>query len=375
MEIHLFTPKFRTEECLDGIRECLEKGWTGLGFKTVEIENAWKNYVGLPHAHFLNSNTSGLHLAVKILKEKYGWEDGDEVITTPITFVSTNHAILYGDLTPVFADVDEYLCIDPRSAESRIGPRTKAIMFVGIGGNAGRYAEIVELCRKRGLKLILDAAHMAGTQLNGRHIGHDADVVIYSFQAVKNMPTADSGMICFRDIEDDTKARKLSWLGINKDTYSRTINPGAYKWRYDVEEVGYKYHGNSIMAAIALVSLKYLDDDNAYRRELANRYRMNLSGKNGVSLVPIAPDAISSTHLFQVMVDNRDEIMVKLNSQGVYPGVHYVDNTQYHMFAHAQGSCPAAARVSAQVISLPLHLNLSIADVDRVCELLVQFAE
>ena len=105
MSIQLFVPSFRIDECLKGIRECLEKGWTGAGFKTVEFEEAWKEYAGLSHAHFLSSNTVGLHLALHVLKSKFGWADDDEVITTPLTFVSTNHAILHSRLRPVFADV------------------------------------------------------------------------------------------------------------------------------------------------------------------------------------------------------------------------------------------------------------------------------
>ena len=107
MAIQLFVPNFRVDECLDEIRECLEKGWTGLGFKTVEMENKWKEYTGLPHAHFLSSNTVGLHLALHMFKTEFGWADGDEVISTPLTFVSSNHAIVYTNLQPVFADVDE----------------------------------------------------------------------------------------------------------------------------------------------------------------------------------------------------------------------------------------------------------------------------
>jgi hypothetical protein len=113
--IQLFVPTFRIEECLAEVRECLEKGWTGIGFKTIAFETAWNEYTGLPHAHFLNSATAGLHLAMRLLKQRHEWADGDEVITTPLTFVSTNHAILYENLNPVFADVDEYLCLDPRT--------------------------------------------------------------------------------------------------------------------------------------------------------------------------------------------------------------------------------------------------------------------
>jgi dTDP-4-amino-4,6-dideoxygalactose transaminase len=368
--IQLFVPTFRIEECLAEIRECLEKGWTGLGFKTVRFEEAWKEYSELPHAHFLNSATAGLHLAVRLLKDRGGWSEGDEVITTPLSFVSTNHVILYEGLKPVFADVDDYLCLDPASVAERITPRTRAVMFVGLGGNAGRYEEIVSLCRERGLEVILDAAHMAGTRIGGRHVGGEADVAVFSFQAVKNLPTADAGMICFKDPALDGAARKWSWLGISKDTYARTLGSGAYKWHYDVEHVGFKYHGSSIMAAVGLVSLKYLDMDNAFRREVAAWYDEHLAGVPEISVVSVAPRCVSSRHLYQVRVGRRDEVMLALNEQQIYPGVHYRDNTVYPMYAHARGTCPRAHEISEQIISLPLHLRLRRADVRRVAEAL-----
>lgn len=373
MATQLFVPRFRVEECLAAIGECLEKGWTGLGYKTVAIEEAWMAYAQVEHAHYLNSNTAGLHLALEVFKSNGGWEDGDEVITTPLTFVSTNHAILYARLRPVFADVDDYLCLDPESIEARITPRTRAVMFVGMGGNTGQYEQVRELCRTRNLKLILDAAHMAGTRLRGRHVGSDADVTVFSFQAVKNLPTADSGMICFSDAKDDERARKLTWLGINKDTFARTASKGAYKWLYDVEEVGYKYHGNSIMAAIALVQLKYLDADNAYRRQLARWYASKLDGLDDVRLVPTAPGCETARHLFQIRVRNRDALMLALNEHDVFPGVHYRDNTEYRMYAYGRGTCPNATRASEEIISLPLHMSMTKADVDNVCGLIARY--
>ena len=120
MSIQVLKPKYHVEECLEQIRECLEIGWTGMGFKTVEFENEWKKYTGHENAHFLNSATVGLHLAVEILKQENGWNDGDEIITTPVTFVSTNHAILYENMKAVFADIDEYFCIDPDDVEQKI---------------------------------------------------------------------------------------------------------------------------------------------------------------------------------------------------------------------------------------------------------------
>jgi len=368
--IHLFVPTFRIEESLAEIRECLEKGWTGLGFKTVAFEAAWCEYTRLPHAHFLNSASAGLHLAFKLLKEADGWQPGDEVITTPLTFVATNHAILYEDLQPVFADVDDHLCLDPRSVAERITPRTRAVCFVGLGGNAGRYAEVRDLCRQRGLRLVLDAAHMAGTRTGGHHAGWDADAAVFSFQAVKNLPTADSGMICFAGAGLDAEVRKWTWLGINRDTYTRTLEGGTYKWLYDVEHVGYKYHGNSIMAGLGLVALKYLEEDNGYRRQLAAWYDDELAGAPGIERIPMAPGTTPSRHLYQVLVDDRDEVMVGLNRRGVFPGVHYRDNTLYRMYAFAAGTCPRASRASEQLISLPLHLRLGREEVRRVGEAL-----
>lgn len=364
--ISLFIPTFRVDECLAEIRICLEKGWTGLGFKTVEFEDAWRNYTGLPHAHFLNSATAGLQMAVTLLKEKYGWAAGDEIISTPLTFVSTNHVILQEGLRVVFADVDDHLTLDPASVAQRITPRTRAVMFVGMGGNTGRYAEIRQLCQENGLKLILDAAHMAGTRVAGRHVGHDADVTVFSFQAVKNLPTADSGMICFAEADLDEAVRKWSWLGINKDTYTRTSDTGSYKWYYDVENLGYKIHGNSIMAAIGLVQLRYLDQDNAFRRQLAVWYDAALGDDPRIGRVPVQAGCESSRHLYQVIVERRDEVMFALNQQNIFPGVHYRDNTLYRMYADAHGTCPRAQHYSDRLMSLPLHLRMMHDDVQRV---------
>lgn len=374
MAIQLFKPKYEIEECLMEIRDCLEKGWTGLGYKTVEFENAWKTYTGLPFAHYLNSSTMGLNLAVEILKEEYGWENGDEIITTPITFISTNHAILKSGLKAVFADIDDTMCLTPESVKEHITEKTRAVMYVGLGGNTGHYKEIVSLCEEYGIKLILDAAHMAGTRLYGEIPGNEAEVVVYSFQAVKNLPTADSGMICFKKGEFDEIVRKKSWLGINKDTYARTTNMGNYKWKYDVEYVGDKAHGNSIMAAIGLVQLKYLDRDNAYRRQLAEWYQRRLSKHpDKIKLVKIDEGCESSCHLFQIMVKNRDELMVYLNAAGIFPGVHYADNTNYRMYSYGQGTCPYAEYVSEHTISLPMNLYLSYEDVQYICDEVIKF--
>lgn len=377
MSIQVLKPKYHVEECLEQIRECLEVGWTGMGFKTIEFENEWKKYTGHENAHFLNSATAGLHLAVEILKEENGWMDGDEIITTPITFVSTNHAILYKQMHPVFADVDEYLCIAPEDVEKKITKKTRAVIFMGYGGRVGQLDKIIEICKKHKLKLILDAAHMSGTRVNGVFPGtwDGIDVTVYSFQAVKNLPTADSGMICFKENKYDSICRKLTWLGINKDTYSRTTVQGTYKWEYGVDYLGYKDHGNSVMAAIGLVQLKYLDEDNEYRRRLARIYDEYLMGHEKIRVISTNYNNECAYHLYEIVVNDREALLAELASHDIFGGVHYRDNTEYGLYSYAHGSCPNAHSISKKLLTLPLHLWLTEIDARNIAQIVLNFED
>lgn len=367
MAIQVLKPKYHVEECLNEIKECLEVGWTGMGFKTVAFEDKWKEYTGHKFAYYLNSNTVGLHLAVQILKMRNGWEDGDEIISTPITFVSTNHSILYENLKPVFADVDEYLCLDPEDVERKITDKTRAVIFVGYGGRVGQLEKVIEICKKHDIKLILDAAHMSGTRMNGVFPGtlDGVDVTVYSYQAVKNLATGDSGMICWNDEEGDKMSRQIAWLGINKDTYARS-NKGTYAWKYDVDYVGYKYNGNAIMAAIGLVQLQYLDEENARRREIVAKYTEGFKDNDKIKIIPANYADECSYHLFELVVPDREDLLQKLAEKGINCGVHYRDNTEYSMYEYANGTCPKAHEISQHLITMPLHMWLTDDDVDLI---------
>jgi len=379
--IQLFKPKYRKEEVLKEIEECLDLGWTGLGFKTNKFEEEFKKYADIPHAHFVASNTAGLQIAIKILKDANKWKNNDEIITTPLTFVSSNHSIVYNNLKPVFADVDDQLCLDLESIKSKLTKRTRAVLFVGLGGNIGQYPSILEFCKVNNLKLILDAAHMAGTKVERVfqgigssmcQVGWDADVTVFSFQAVKNLPTADSGMICFQNKDYDLLARKLSWLGIDKDTFKRTNEKGNYKWDYDVIDYGFKAHSNSIMASMGLVGLKYLDADNKRRREICNLYTEGFKNNSKIKVIKHSSNCESSRHLYQIQVNNRDNVLEYLNNNNIFPGVHYKDNTQYEMYAYGFGTCPNAHKASSELISLPLHLFLTNDNVKYVINKITQ---
>ena len=342
-------------------------------FRTLDFEKAWVEHSVLRHAHFVNSATSGLQLAVRMLREKHQWHEpwSCEVITTPLTFVSTNHAILHGGLRPVMADVDESMCLSAEEIEKRITKQTRAVMYVGVGGNSRHLVEVERLCRIKRLPLIVDAAHLAGARdsLN-RKIGVGAAATVFSFHSVKNLPTADSGMVCFAEDDLDTQVRKWSWLGIDKDTYSRTGTGGAYAWKYDVPSLGFKHHGNSIMAAMGLVALRYLDQDNAERRRLAYLY-----DDCGMWSYSVKHQIGSCRHLYQIRVANREEVIAKLHAEQIFPGVHYRCNTDYPMYASQRANCPNAVRYANEVLSLPLHLRLSDDDVRRVSEVVLKHAE
>lgn len=375
--IQVLKPKFHVDECLAQIRECLEKGWTGSGFKTVEFEQKWKEYTGHANACFLNSNTSGLHLAVNILKRRYGWRDGDEIISSPITFVSTNHAIMYENMKPCFADVDAYLCLDPVDVAKKINEKTRAVAFVGYGGRVGQLDKIITICKKHNLCLILDAAHMAGTRVNGVFPGtwDGVDVTVYSYQAVKNLPTGDSGMVCFADEELDAECRKVSWMGINKDTYTRTSSEGTYKWNYGVDYLGFKYNGNAIMAGIALAQLPYLDEENAYRRKLGAVYDEVFSKNPNIQVIPAPYKEECAFHIYEIAVPDREALLAELAKNNIYGGVHYRDNTEFSMYTYAQGTCPKAHEITQHIITMPLHLYLSEDDVRRIADLVDQFCK
>jgi dTDP-4-amino-4,6-dideoxygalactose transaminase len=227
--------------------------------------------------------------------------------------------------------------------------------------------KVIEICKKHDLKLILDAAHMSGTRVDGICPGtwDGVDVAVYSYQAVKNLPTGDSGMICWTSEEEDKMTRQIAWLGINKDTYTRS-NKGTYAWKYDVDYVGYKYNGNAIIAAIALVQLKYLDEENIRRREIVEMYNEGFKNNKKIQIVPASYHNECSYHLYELIVPDREALLDYLSQQDINCGVHYRDNTEYSMYLYAHGTCPRAHKVSQHLITLPLHMWLTDEDVHAV---------
>ncbi|MFD4179666.1 DegT/DnrJ/EryC1/StrS family aminotransferase, partial [Rhodococcus sp. NPDC058514] len=217
--IALFQPVHGEEE-IEAVAAVLRSNWWGQGPKTIEFENKFAEFVGAPLAVAVNSATAALHLALKVADV-----EGYEVITTPMTFVSTNHAILYNNATPVFADIQaDTLNLDPVDIERKITPKTRAIAVVDYGGHPAELDTIFQIAAAYHLVVVEDAAHAAGSLYKGNPIGSLAPLTCFSFHPVKNLATGDGGMITFANEEWDARLRRLRWVGINRDTWIRSRN-------------------------------------------------------------------------------------------------------------------------------------------------------
>ena len=363
--IQLFRPVV-SEDAINAVAEVLRSGWIGLGPKTAEFERAFAVYVGARHAVGVSSATAALHLALIV----HDVGEGDEVLTTPLTFVSTNHVILYQKAVPVFVDVDpQTLNLDLTAAEACVTARTKAIMVVHYGGNPLDLDRLYAFAARHRLAVIEDAAHACGARWRGRRIG-GFGTTCFSFHAVKNLPMGDGGMVTVQDEKLWQRLNTMRWLGIDRSTFDR--NKAVYQWEYEVSEVGYKYHMNDIAAVIGLAHLTELDKWNARRAEIVTLYRKHLADlAPAVRFVSTTPGAESANHLCAIFVENRDQVVDGLRQRGVNVGVHYKPNHHYKPYRDfVRAPLPQADAAFQRLISLPLHLLLQDGDVERVCQTL-----
>ncbi len=360
--IPLFRPLVR-EDAVDAVAEVLRSGWLGMGPRTQDFEHAFAAYVGAPHCVGLSSGTAAIQLALRVLD----LPPGSEVVTTPLTFVSANQAVLHEGLRPVFADVQpDTGNLDAASVAECISERTGAVLLMHYGGYPCDLDELYELARERGAAVIEDCAHACGAVYRGRRIGSHGDLHAFSFHAVKNLPMGDGGALTVRSEAHDARLRRLRWFGISADTYARAAGGRSYSWDYEVAELGFKHHMNDVAAAIGLAQLAHLDEDNARRAEIAARYRDGLAGVPGLELLRREDDRSSSHHLFCLLAERRADLVDKLNAHGVDVGVHYRPSYYYPMFEAE----PLAGVESfwRRAVSLPMHVCLKDDDVADVVE-------
>lgn len=368
--IPVFKPWMGDEEAA-AVTEVLRSGWIGLGPKTKEFEEKFAAYMGCRYAVGVNSATAALHLGMMIMNV-----EGGEVITTPMTFVSTNHAILYNNAEPVFCDIEpDSLNLDAGKIEPLITKKTKAIVVVHYGGYAADMDRIIALARKHNLKVIEDSAHACGGEHKGKKLGTVGDVGCFSFHAVKNLATGDGGMITTNDPAAYAKLMKLRWVGISKDTWSREDkDTKQYSWYYNVEGLGYKYHMNDIIAALGLVQLAKLEAGNQRRREITAAYSKAFAVQPQIE-IPRAKEYMNkpACHNYVIKVQERDRLNAHLKERGITTGVHYIPNNHYDMYKKYRGATPVSSGVWSRLLTLPLFPGLKPEEVKHVTDSVLDF--
>jgi perosamine synthetase len=359
--IPVFRPAVGNEE-LAAIKECLDTGWIGLGPKTAEFEKTFGQFIGAEYVVGMNSCSSALDMALKVLDIT-----GGEVITPSLTFVSTNHAILYNNATPVFADVQpDTLNIDPDDVRHKITPRTRAIMVVHYAGHPCEMDALVDIAREHNLKLIEDCAHAAGSTYHGQPVGTFGDAGCFSFHAVKNVTMGEGGALVVKHKDEYDRAMRLRWCGISKSTWERARGK-SYSWQYDVDELGYKYHLSDIAAAIGLVQLRKAEYHNQARRRIWEAY--NTAFADLPADLPVVYDDVTTTYLIYVLkTDRRDDLMDFLRERGIGTSVHYYPNHLFKLYRDYPADVPVTEAVWQRLITLPIYPLLTSDQLETVID-------
>lgn len=325
--------------------------------KVSEFEKYFRKYINTKQCIALNSGTAALHLALSLFDIK-----NKEVILPSLSFVSTAHAVTYNDAKPVFVDIDpQTLCLDPHKIEQKITNKTKAILPVHFAGFPCNLDEIKKLCKKHKLFLIEDAAHAAGSKYKNKKIGSHGDAVCFSFHPVKNLAMPNGGAITLNTKDHQKQKIELNskrWCGI-------TSRKGS---KYDVKEIGWNFYMNEFSAVIGIEQLKKLDKLNNKRKKIAKRYH------NEIKLERKMPfDNNCSYHLYWILIKNRDKFMKSMQKNGIETGIHYFPIHKMKYYS-SNTKLPTTENVGNHIVSLPIHPNLNMSDINKIIKLTNKFA-
>jgi UDP-4-amino-4-deoxy-L-arabinose-oxoglutarate aminotransferase len=364
------------QEELAAVSEVLQSGWITTGPKNQALEEAFCELTGNKHAIAVSSATAGMHVALMAL----GIQAGDEVITPSLTWVSTLNMIVLLGAEPVMIDVDrDTLMVTPESIEAAITPRTRAIIPVHYAGAPADIDAIRAVGERHGIPVIEDAAHAAGTHYKGKHVG-DRGTAIFSFHAIKNMTCAEGGLIVTDDDQFANRMRSLKFHGLGVDAFDRQTQGRAPQ--AEVITPGYKYNLADINAAIALVQLNKLEQHNARRTEIAERYLAELVKTPYLPLIHPQWAHKHAWHLFILRIDEsrcgitRNEFMGALKDKGIGTGLHFraAHTQKYYRERYPTLSLPDTEWNSDRICSIPLFPTMSDDDVSRVINALREVA-
>lgn len=349
-------------EYVDEISDMWKSHWlTNMGPKHKQFQQKLREYMGVENIDLLTNGHMALEMTLQAMNLQ------GEVITTPFTFASTTHAIIRNGLTPVFCDIDPVtFTIDTDKLESLVTDRTCAIMPVHVYGNICNIEEIERIAHKYELKVIYDAAHTFGETYKGQGIGSFGDASCFSFHATKVFNSIEGGAVCFKDKRLGDILYELKNFGIHGPE--------------EVSAVGANAKMNEFCAAMGLCNLRHVDEEIAKRKKVVERYRSHLEGIEGLQLNVIQKDVEPNYAYFPVIFEekqfgaSRAEVFDKLAENGIGARKYFYPLTNTFSAFHRQFDVletPVALHISKRVLTLPLYADLSMEDVDRICEIIL----
>ena len=347
--IKLFEPFVGEDEIRETSKVLKSKFWaSGAGTgKVSQFEGAFTKYVGCKKSVAVNSGTAALHLSLSILGIQK-----KEVLVPTITFVSAAHAAIYNNAKPKFVDVDEKtLCIDIEDFEKKITKNSAVVIPVHFGGMPCNLKQIHKLARDHKIHVIEDAAHACGSSYNGKKIGSHSEMVCFSFHPVKNLSMPTGGAISLNSsLHNVESLNSLRWCGISK-------RKGP---TYDIDSAGLNYYMNEISASIGLVQLKRIEKLNSKRQKIAKKYANYINVENKMHYL-----ANCCYHLYWIRVKNRDKFMKMMTKVGIETGIHY---KPLHLMSFYKNSTrlQKSEKIWKEIVSLPMHPNLTDNDVEKV---------
>ncbi|MCH2533952.1 MAG: DegT/DnrJ/EryC1/StrS aminotransferase family protein [Bdellovibrionales bacterium] len=374
-----FSQPLIEEEDIQAVEEALRSGWISRGPKVSEFEEKFKNIVGAEDALALNSCTAGLHLALKVLNLK----EGDEVITTTMTFAATANVIEHVGARPIFVDVEQdSLLLDPKKLQLAITKKTKAIIVVHFAGAAADMTTINDIAYKNNIHVIEDAAHAFPTKYNDNYIGSSNNLVAFSFYANKNITTGEGGMLVGPK-ELIKKARILSLHGLDTDAWARFTQKG--KKDYDVIVPGYKYNMTDVQAALGISQLNKVFEMQSKRKSFYKRYIEKFNNSIFFDYLNFQSIEDSSVHLMIIKLNlnklsiNRDKFIEELKNYNISTSIHYkplhMHNYYKDKYNFNSNDYPVAYNLYERIISLPISPKLSFEEIDYVSSKVLTICE
>ncbi len=346
----------------DDVAAVLASGYIGQGPKVEEFEERLRERLANNRVLTVNSATSALHLAIHLLRRptSMGWpvlEDGDEILTTPLTCTATNFPILANRMNLRWVDVDPNTCnMDLADLERKLTPETKAVMVVHWGGypvDLDELAAVLDRCEQRfGNRpaVIEDCAHSWGSTYKGSPLGNHGNFAAFSFQAIKHLTCGDGGLLVTPSDDLLHRGKLLRWYGIDRDDNSRS----DFRCEADVAEFGFKFHMNDISAAIGLANLSIIDDVVGRHKANAAYYDASLAGLDGVTLLERAPDRESSFWIYTIRAERRDDFMRKLKDAGIAVSRVHERNDIHSCVAQYQAPLPQLDALITEMVCFPV---------------------